>query len=133
MGADPEFVKTRAPTLYGIIVFKLVKGALFLGLALVLFCLSDNNLSEEWKQFLALPVIANIFTSSGSIQPTNSSRPGRLRSRTSTQSGMLWAAAGTLCLQLVLAGRGHRHELPRKLGRLDGHRRIGLLCPDRNL
>lgn len=106
MGANPEFVKTRAPTLYGIIVFKLVKGGLFLGLALVLFCLSDNNLSEEWKQFLALPVIANILHLLR-VHPANKFFTALAAQIAHiTQSGMLWAAAGTLGYSLFALVEG---------------------------
>jgi len=52
MGTESEPVKKRAPTLYGIIVFKLVKGLLFAGLALTMYTLSDNNLPEELRNVL---------------------------------------------------------------------------------
>jgi uncharacterized membrane protein (DUF2068 family) len=47
--SDP---KQRAPTLYGIITFKLVKGALFTTLGLVAYAYSDNNLPEEYRSLL---------------------------------------------------------------------------------
>jgi uncharacterized membrane protein (DUF2068 family) len=49
--ADNSF-KRRAPTLYVIIAFKLVKGSLLLLLALGVYSLSDNNLPEEFRQLL---------------------------------------------------------------------------------
>jgi len=52
MGTQTEPVKKRAPTLYGIIVFKLLKGLLFAGLALTMYTLSDNNLPEELQKVL---------------------------------------------------------------------------------
>jgi len=39
----------RAPTLYAIIVAKLLKGLLFAGLALAAYMISDNNLPEEYR------------------------------------------------------------------------------------
>lgn len=44
--------KQRAPTLYGIITLKLVKGAFFTILGLVAYSYSDNNLSEEYRSLL---------------------------------------------------------------------------------
>ena len=45
-------VRARAPTLYGIAVFKLGKGLLFTLLALGVYTLSDNNLPEEFRSLL---------------------------------------------------------------------------------
>jgi hypothetical protein len=42
----------RAPTYYGIIVFKLLKGLLFLTVAVVAYALSDNNLPVEYQRLL---------------------------------------------------------------------------------
>lgn len=98
--AETEFVKQRAPTLYGIIIFKLVKGALFLSLAIMLFCLSDNNLPEEWKTFLAQPVVKKILDLL-QVHPANKFFT-HLASIIAefTESGMLWASAGTLFYSL---------------------------------
>jgi uncharacterized membrane protein (DUF2068 family) len=52
MPDDTTFVKKRAPTLYVIIAMKLMKGLLFLLLALGVYSLSDNNLPEEFQQLL---------------------------------------------------------------------------------
>ncbi len=41
-----------APTLYAIIGFKLLKGLVFVGLALVMYCLSDNDLPAEYQDAL---------------------------------------------------------------------------------
>lgn len=46
-------VKKRAPTLYAIIAFKLLKGSLFLALAVMVFTLSDNDLPSEYQKFLS--------------------------------------------------------------------------------
>ena len=44
--------KERAPTLYAIIVVKLLKGALFLSMAIVAYTLSDNDLPVEYRHLL---------------------------------------------------------------------------------
>ncbi len=44
--------KKRAPTLYVIIIIKLVKGLVFLSLAWAAYALSDNNLPAEFKRTL---------------------------------------------------------------------------------
>jgi uncharacterized membrane protein (DUF2068 family) len=49
---NPKEALKRAPTLYAIIVFKLAKGLLFAGLALMLYVLSDNNLPSEYQKAL---------------------------------------------------------------------------------
>ena len=59
-GADAPPGK-RAPTLYAIIAFKLLKGSLFVVLAIALYCLSDNNLPEEYRNFLNRPFVQKIF------------------------------------------------------------------------
>lgn len=48
----PGEVKKRAPTLYAIIAIKLLKGAFFVGLAIVLYNLSDNDLNYEYQHAL---------------------------------------------------------------------------------
>lgn len=52
MGADTEQVRRRAPTLYAIIVLKIIKGLLFVILAITLYTLSDNNLPQEFRSLL---------------------------------------------------------------------------------
>jgi uncharacterized membrane protein (DUF2068 family) len=51
---DPatEPLKRPAPTLYAIIAIKLLKGAIFVALAIVMYTLSDNNLPDEYKKLL---------------------------------------------------------------------------------
>jgi uncharacterized membrane protein (DUF2068 family) len=49
---DAPFLKKRAPTLYVIIVIKLLKGVLLLLLALGVYSLSDNNLPDEFRRLL---------------------------------------------------------------------------------
>jgi len=42
----------RAPTLYLIVIFKLLKGALFITMAITVYCLSDNNLPVEFQRLM---------------------------------------------------------------------------------
>lgn len=48
----PEKKTERAPTLYAIIVAKIIKGLTFASLALFLYTLSDNNLPADYKHAL---------------------------------------------------------------------------------
>src|SRR5262245_4856207 len=97
MRAELDPLKKRAPTYFGIITFKLLKGALFLTLAVVLYCLSDNNLPQEYKDFLDKPSIQPILHTLR-VHPGNkffthlAEQVGKL-----TEANVLWAAAGT-CL-----------------------------------
>jgi uncharacterized membrane protein (DUF2068 family) len=52
MPADTTFVKKRAPTLWVIIAIKLLKGLLFVALAVMAYTLSDNDLPEELRHVL---------------------------------------------------------------------------------
>lgn len=52
MGQTTERKKKRAPTLYVIITLKLLKGLLFVGLAVVAYNLSDNDLPAEYRNLL---------------------------------------------------------------------------------
>jgi len=54
-------VRKRAPTLYAIIVFKLLKGVLCLALALVIWHEARHDLSEDWDKFLHSPFITTVF------------------------------------------------------------------------
>jgi uncharacterized membrane protein (DUF2068 family) len=54
-------VKKRAPTLYAIIVFKLLKGVLCVALALVIWHEARHDLSEDWDKFLHSPFITTVF------------------------------------------------------------------------
>jgi uncharacterized membrane protein (DUF2068 family) len=54
-------VKKRAPTLYAIIVFKLIKGLLCVALAFVIYHESNKNLSEDWRRFLQSPFVTTVF------------------------------------------------------------------------
>jgi uncharacterized membrane protein (DUF2068 family) len=82
-----EQVLKRAPTLYLIIVFKLVKGTLLVLLGLGVYTLSDNNLPEAFKsmlQFLHLDPERKFFAETA------------IRLGSVTQGNMLWLAWGTM-------------------------------------
>jgi uncharacterized membrane protein (DUF2068 family) len=84
-------VKQRAPTLYAIIFIKLLKGLLFLSVALVAYALSDNDLPIEYKQLLHWLRFnpERKFFSDLAVQV------GKL-----TEVNVLWVAAGTLVYSL---------------------------------
>jgi uncharacterized membrane protein (DUF2068 family) len=87
-GAGP-FVKKRAPTLYAIIAFKLLKGTTFVTLAVVAYKLSNDDLPEAFQNLL------QFFR----IQPDTKfcaamvEKFGRWAADI-TETKMLWAAAG---------------------------------------
>ncbi len=85
--------KQRAPTLWGIITLKLVKGAFFTLLGFLAYAYSDNNLPEEFRNLL------HFFR----LDPE---RPfwGHLTEKVShlTGSNLLWVAA-TTCAYGTLA------------------------------
>jgi uncharacterized membrane protein (DUF2068 family) len=51
-GTQAEVRKKHAPTLYAIIVIKLLKGLIFVTLAITIYALSDNDLPSELKHVL---------------------------------------------------------------------------------
>ncbi|PYK97131.1 MAG: hypothetical protein DME19_17370 [Verrucomicrobia bacterium] len=83
--------KKRAPTLYAIIVIKLLKGMLFVALAIMAYTLSDNDLPAEYRHLLHLLRVnpERKFFADLALQI------GRL-----TEASVLWAAAGTLVYSL---------------------------------
>ncbi len=87
MGAEPELVKKRAPTLYAIITIKLLKGLLFVTLAIVAYTLSDNDLPADYRHLLQQLRLnpERKFWADLAVQI------GHL-----TEVKVLWAAAGTL-------------------------------------
>ncbi len=85
------FVRKRAPTLYAIITIKLLKGALFVVLAITAYTLSDNDLPSELRHVLAVlhvdparKFFVDLAKSLGHI----------------TENDLLWAAAGTFAYSL---------------------------------
>jgi len=91
MADDKTFLKKRAPTLYVIIAIKLLKGLLFVVLAIVAYTLSDNDLPAEYRGLLhhlrlnpERKFFADLAVQVGQL----------------TEAKVLWAAAGTLCYSL---------------------------------
>jgi len=87
MAGETPPIKKRAPTLYAIIGIKLVKGLLFVALAIVAYTLSDNDLPAEYRNLLHLlrlnperRFFTDLATQIGKISEAN----------------VLWVAAGTL-------------------------------------
>src|SRR5262245_45487142 len=91
MGTETELIKKPAPTLYAIIGIKLLKGALFLTLAIVAYTLSDNDLPEEYKNLL----LHLRFNPERRFWADLAVQIGYL-----TEAKVLWAAAGTLFYSL---------------------------------
>src|ERR1041385_3318890 len=84
-------LKQRAPTLYAIIVVKLLKGALFLSMAIVAYTLSDNDLPDEYRQLLhhlRLNPEKKFFSELA------------VKVGTITEANVLWVAAGTAVYSL---------------------------------
>jgi len=54
-------IKRRAPTLYFIIVFKLIKGLLCVALALLLYHEAKKDLSDDWDKFLKSPFASTVI------------------------------------------------------------------------
>src|SRR6266568_1873332 len=87
MANDSGQTKKRAPTLYVIITIKILKGLLFVALAVMAYTLSDNDLPTEYQNLL------HHF----SLNPERkfwadlARQVGQL-----TEAKVLWAAAGTL-------------------------------------
>ena len=91
MPGHAPLIKKRAPTLYAIIGIKLLKGLLFVGLAIVAYTLSDNDLPAEYRhllQVLRLNPERRFFTDLA-VQI------GKI-----TEANVLWVAAGTLMYSL---------------------------------
>jgi uncharacterized membrane protein (DUF2068 family) len=91
VGTEPELVKKRAPTLYAIIAIKLLKGLLFVTLAIVAYTLSDNDLPAAYKHLLTHLRVnpERRFWADLAVQV------GQL-----SEANVLWAAAGTLVYSL---------------------------------
>src|SRR6266566_1126308 len=88
---EPKPTKKRAPTLYAIIIVKVLKGLLFAGLAVVMYTLSDNDLPAEYQNLLhhlRLNPERRFWTDLAR-------QVGQL-----TEAKVLWAAAGTMIYSL---------------------------------
>jgi uncharacterized membrane protein (DUF2068 family) len=84
-------IKKRAPTLYAIIAIKILKGLLFVGLALIAYTLSDNDLPAEYQNFLHHLRL----NPERKFWADMARQVGQL-----TEAKVLWAAAGTLIYSL---------------------------------
>ena len=91
MSTDTAQIKKRAPTLYAIIATKLLKGALFVTLAIVLWTLSDNDLPKDYQNLLQ----HLRFNPERKFWVDLAQQIGHL-----TEARVLWAAAGTLVYSL---------------------------------
>ncbi len=104
MPAAVERPEKRPPTYVGIIVFKLIKGSLFLILAVVAYTLSDNNLPEEYRRLIgSMQPLLEVLR----VHPANkffthiAEQVGAL-----TEANVLWAAAGTLVYSMFSVVEG---------------------------
>jgi uncharacterized membrane protein (DUF2068 family) len=91
MGEQTELIKKPAPTLYAIIAIKLLKGILFLTLAIVAYNLSDNDLPADLKKLL----LHLRFNPERKFWADLAKQVGGL-----TEANVLWAAVGTLIYSL---------------------------------
>jgi len=91
MGTQTEIFKRRAPTLYAIIAIKLLKGLLFVALAVIIYTLSDNDLPKELRH--VLQVLR--FNPERKFWVDLAKQLGEV-----TQTKVLWAAGGTLVYSL---------------------------------
>jgi uncharacterized membrane protein (DUF2068 family) len=87
----PREVLKRAPTLYVIIAIKLLKGLLFLALAIMAYTLSDNDLPAEYHHLLHWLRLnpEKKFWSDMALQV------GKI-----TEANVLWVAVGTMVYSL---------------------------------
>ena len=97
--------KSRAPTLYAIILVKLLKGALFLSMAIVAYTLSDNDLPQEYRSllhYLRVNPEKKFFSELA------------VKIGTITEANVLWVAAGTAVYSLfsLIEGTGLMFRVP---------------------
>jgi uncharacterized membrane protein (DUF2068 family) len=105
MAKDAELTRKRAPTLYAIIAIKLLKGLLFVSLAIVAYTLSDNDLPAEYQNLLHLLR----FNPERRFWADLAVQVGHL-----TERKVLWTAAGTLVYSLfsLVEGIGLMFRVP---------------------
>jgi len=98
MSTDVAFMGKRPPTYVCIIALKLLKGSLFLILAVVAYTLSDNNLPEEYRNLIERihPLLELLRVHPGNKFFTHLAESiGTL-----TEANVLAASAGTLIYSL---------------------------------
>ena len=59
VAAEPPL--KRAPTLYAIIIFKLIKGVLFCAFGIAMYFQATHDLPAEWEDLLKKPMVEHIF------------------------------------------------------------------------
>src|SRR6266705_717967 len=91
MPGETPPIKKRAPTLYAIIGIKILKGLLFVALAVVAYTLSDNDLPAEYQNLLHHLRL----NPERKFWADLARQVGQL-----TEAKVLWAAAGTLVYSL---------------------------------
>jgi uncharacterized membrane protein (DUF2068 family) len=91
MDPETELIKKPAPTLYVIIAIKLLKGLLFVSLAIMAYTLSDNDLPAELKNFLHHLKL----NPERKFWADLAKQVGEL-----TEANLVWAAIGTLVYSL---------------------------------
>lgn len=90
-GDTTTLVRKHAPTLYVIIAIKLLKGSLFVSMAVAAYALSDNDLPQEFRSLLhvlRLNPERKFFTELA------------LKIGSLTEVNVLWVAVGTLLYSL---------------------------------
>jgi uncharacterized membrane protein (DUF2068 family) len=86
----------RAPTLYLIVLFKLVKGVLFLFFGLVLYFQASRNLPQEYADLLKKPIFQNLR-----IHPENKLVQHIAEQIADlTEARIKWTAVGTMAWSL---------------------------------
>jgi uncharacterized membrane protein (DUF2068 family) len=88
---QPEPKPNRAPTLYAIILMKVLKGLLLLAGAVTAYALSDNDLPAEFR---------NLLVMLGQDPQQHFFEGVARRIATITESNVLWVAAGTFIYSL---------------------------------
>ena len=58
---EQEAPRKRAPTLYFIIIFKIIKGILFFAFGAALYFQASHDLPKEWENLLKQPFVAHLF------------------------------------------------------------------------
>ena len=89
--ATDDGFQRRAPTLYIIIVVKLLKFALFVGLAVGIYLVSDDDLPADYQWMLHFLH----FNPEQRFWADLAVKIGTL-----TEAGLIWTAVGTLCYSL---------------------------------
>jgi uncharacterized membrane protein (DUF2068 family) len=93
-------LKKRAVTLYAIIIFKLIKGLLCVALALVIYNEADNNIPEDYQNFLQNRLVKTVFKDLRIHPESKFFTHLAEQFGTLTEAKVKWAALGVLLLSL---------------------------------